>query len=72
VICGLHGSKIGSKIVPMDYVVVQLEEVFMHDAIMPFSETTRDTQVQKLKNSKGGIWIWSSNFLKLVCPWQGN
>jgi hypothetical protein len=67
-ICGLHGSKIGSKVIPLDYVAMQVGEVFMHNAIVPFSEITGNTQVQKLKNSKGAIQIWSSKFFRLVCP----
>jgi hypothetical protein len=42
-ICGLHDSKIGNNVIFMDYAVVQLEEVFMHDATVPFSEITGDT-----------------------------
>jgi hypothetical protein len=56
----LHGSKIGNKVIPMDYVVVRIGEVFMLDVTMPFNEITRDTQVQKLKNLEGAIWIWNS------------
>jgi len=44
-ICGLHGRKIGSKIIPLDYMAMQVREVFMPNATMPFSEITGDTQV---------------------------
>jgi hypothetical protein len=68
VICGLHNSKIGSKVIPLDYVVIQVGEVCMPNVTMPFNEITKDTQVHELKNLKGAIQIWSSKFFKLVCP----
>jgi hypothetical protein len=71
-ISDLHGSKIGNKVIPMDYVVVRIGEVFMLDVTMPFNEIKGDTQVQKLKNLEGTIWIWNSQFFKLVRPQQGN
>jgi hypothetical protein len=67
-ICGLHSRKIGSKVIPLDYVAMQVGEVLMPNVIVPFSEIIGDTQVQELKNSKGAIQIWSSKFFKLVCP----
>jgi hypothetical protein len=44
----------------------------MLDVTMPFNEIKGDTQVQKLKNLEGTIWIWNSQFFKLVRPQQGN
>jgi hypothetical protein len=68
VICGLHGSKIGSKVIPLDYVAMQVREVFMLNVTMPFNEIIRNTQVQELKNSKGAIRIWSSKVLQTCLP----
>jgi hypothetical protein len=68
VICGLHGSKIGSKVIPLDYVAIQVGELFMPNVTVPFSELTKNTQVHELKNLKGVIRIWSLKFFKLVCP----
>jgi hypothetical protein len=45
VVCGLHGSQIGEKAKPDGYVDVEVIDVFIPSAIVPFVEITKDLAV---------------------------
>lgn len=65
-ICGLSGSKIGDKEIPMGYVGVKLQEVFELDSMVPFGEMTTNSHKSMVNNSLSVVIFWSLKFLKVI------
>jgi hypothetical protein len=60
-ICALNGSKVGENTIPIDYVAIQVKEVYMPNVISSFVHqmtNPRETQVEIVLGVI--VLIWSS------------
>jgi len=65
----LHGNKVGGKEIPLEFVVVKVQKVFMLEMVVPNVNEPLglvDPQQLQMKISLRVMIPWSSKFIKLI------